>query len=144
MAWAATGFKVVSGVASGISAMSAGIQEAANDESMARLAETQALQRDTLSRGDLDDFLAGLRAARAANGLSAFSPNAMVLEKEARETMDRDRLINRASDRQRAANFRASAKARRSGARLSLVTGIAKGGVPLAEYGFEQGWWGNG
>lgn len=144
MAWAATGFKVLTGVASGVSAFAGGMQEAANDESMARLADTQALQRDTLARNDLDDFLAGLRASRAANGLSAFSPNARVLEMDARETMDRDRLINRAGDRQRAANFRSSAKARRRGARLSLVTGVASGGVPLAEYGAEQGWFGNG
>lgn len=135
-----TGFKVVTGVAGGLGAFSSGMQDAANSESAARLAETQALQRDTIARDDLMGFLSGLRAARAANGLSANTPNARILEREGRESANRDRLINRANDRQRAANFRSAAKAQRRGARLSLVTGAAQAGVPLAEYGANQGW----
>lgn len=141
MAFAAPALQAVAGVASGISAMSAGMQQAANDESMARLADTQALQRDTIARSDLDAHLAGIRAARAANGLTDYTPNARILDGEARQVMDRDRLINRADDRQRAANYRASAAARRRGARLSLITGVAQGAVPLAEYGATKGWY---
>lgn len=137
---AMTAFQVIGGLASGLAGRAAGMSEAARAESEARLAETQALQRDTLAREDLDRYLSTVRAARAANGLTASSPNAMILENEAREASTQDRLRQRADDRQRAENFRASAAASRQGVRLSLLTGVAKAGVPLAQYGSYKGW----
>lgn len=138
---ALTAFQVIGAVAGGIAQASASMDESARYESEARLAETQALQRDTQNRDELARFLSTVRAARAANGLSASSPNAFVLEKDAMETSDDERLRQRADDRQRAANFRAAAKSSRRSASLSLVTGIAKAGVPLAEYGSYKGYY---
>ena len=140
MAVAAAGFQAVAAGATAVSSFAAGMQGAANDEAQAALAETQALQRDTLARQDLDALLSSITASRAANGLSVNSPNARILEDNARQTSDRDRLIERANDRQRAENFRASASARRRGAGLSLVTGAANTAVPIAQYGFSEGW----
>lgn len=124
----------------GIAAAASGMDEAARYESEARLADTQALQRDTLNRDELARFLSTVQAARSANGLSPNSPNAYVLEREAIESGDADRLRQRADDRQRASNFRAAAKSSRRTARLSLVTGIAGAGLPLAQYGIYKGW----
>lgn len=138
---ALTAFQVVGALAGGASDSAQAMNEAARAESEARLAETQALQRDTAARGDLDRFLATVSAARAANGLSSTSPNAQVLRGEATEVMDRERLIQRADDRQRAANFRAAAKAYRKTAKLSLVTGVGAAAVPLGQYGAYKGWW---
>lgn len=134
MAVALTAFKVAGPVLGGLAANAQGMNESARLESEARLAETQALQRDTAARDELSRFLSTIRASRAANGLSANSPNALILEKEARETSDQDRLRQRANDRQRAANFRAAAKSARQGARFSLLTGVAKGGVALGQF----------
>lgn len=136
-----TAFQMIGAVAGGMAQASASMDEAARYESEARLADTQALQRDTQNRDELRRFLSTVRAARAANGLSASSPNAYVLEKDAIDTSDDERLRQRADDRQRAANFRAAAKSSRTQARYSLLTGVAKAGVPLADYGATKGWW---
>jgi hypothetical protein len=133
-------FNVVAAVGKGLAGRSEAMSEAARADSEARLADTQALQRDTLARDDLNRFLSSVRSSRAANGLSSRSPNAMVLEQEGREASDHNRLVQRADDRQRAANFRTAAKSARRKGRFSLITGIAKAGVPLAEYGSYQGW----
>lgn len=135
-----TAFQVVAGVAGAVGSASASMDEAARYESEARLAETQALQRDTQNRDELTRFLSTVRAARAANGLSDTSPNAFLLEKDAIDTSDDERLRMRADDRQRASNFRYAAKSSRKSARYSLITGVAKAGVPLAEYGSYKGW----
>ena len=135
-----TAFQVVATVAGGVAQASASMDEAARYESQARLADTQALQRDTQNRDELARFLSTVQAARSANGLSANSPNAYVLEKNAMDTSDDERLRQRADDRQNAANFRAAAKSAKKQARFSLITGIAKAGVPLADYGATKGW----
>lgn len=137
-----TAFKVVAGVASTVATVSANMDQAARAESEARLADTQALQRDTIARDELTRYLSTVRAARGANGLSADSPNAWVLRKEADDTSTDERLRLRADDRQRAANFRASAKSYKKAGKFSLVTGLATGaGVPIAEYGAYKGWY---
>jgi len=133
-------FQVVAAVGKGLAARSEAMSESARAESEARLADTQALQRDTLARDDLNRFLSSVRASRAANGLSSQSPNAMVLEKEGRESSDHNRLVQRADDRQRAANFRTAAKSYRRKGNFSLLTGVASAGVPLAKYGAYKGW----
>jgi hypothetical protein len=137
---AAAAFNVVGAVAQGMAGRASAMSDAARQDSEARLADTQALQRDTLSREDLGRYLSTVRAARAANGLGSDSPNALLLEKEATEASDRDRLLQRADDRQRASNFRLAAQASRSRGKLSLLTGVAKAGVPLARYGAYKGW----
>jgi hypothetical protein len=134
MAQAMVAFQVIGAAASGLAAVSQSMNESARMESEARLAETQALQRDTLARDELTRFLSSVKAARAANGLSSTSPNARILEKEATDVNDDERLRFRADDRQRAQNFRTSAAAARSAGRFSLVTGFANAGVPLAQY----------
>lgn len=139
MAVALTAFKTVGAVAGGMSDRAQAMNEAARMEGEAALAETQAFQRDTLAREELRRFTGSIRAARAANGLSATSPNAMVLLQAATAESDRDRLMARADDRQRAANFRAAAKGLRRSGNMSLVTGALSAGVPLAEYGFSSG-----
>ncbi len=107
-------------------------------DSEAKLAETQTLQRDTIAREDLNSFLSTVRASRAANGLSGDSPNAMLLEQTSVRNADRDRLIQRADGRQRAANFRTAAKSMRKTARYSLLTGYARSGVALAQYAISS------
>lgn len=139
-ATAMVGLQVVSGVAKGMAARAKGMDEAARLESEAKLAGTQALQRDTIARGDLDAFLSSIRAARAANGLSLTSPNAIAYEMEAILQGDRARRTQRADDSQRVVNLRTGAQSARRGARLSLLTGVVSAGVPLAEYGVNQGW----
>ena len=134
MGMALTAFKVVGAVAGAMSARSQAMDESARLESEARLAETQALQRDTAAREELGRYLSTVRASRAANGLSANSPNAYILQKDGKDASDQDRLRQRADDRQRAANFRAAAKSARKGAKFSLLTGAVKAGMALAEY----------
>lgn len=136
-----TAFQVVATVAGGVAQSSAAMDEAARLDSQAKLAETQALQRDTQNRDELARFLSTVAAARGANGLSMSSPNAYVLQKDAIETSDDERLRQRADDRQEAANFRAAAKSSRRSAKMSLITGVASAGVPLADYGSTKGWW---
>lgn len=136
-----TALSVTANIASGVAQASASMDEAARYESEARLAETQALQRDTQNRDELTRFLSTVQAARAANGLSPNSPNAYVLERAALDQSDDDRLRQRADDRQRRLNFLAAAKSARKSAKFSLVTGIAKSGVPLGEYGSYKGWY---
>lgn len=133
-ATAFTAFKVIGGVAKGLAAHSQGMTDAARQESESLLAETQALQRDANSRDELTRFLSTTQAARSANGLSATSPNALVLMDEANLVSNRERMVQSSGDRQRAANLRAGAKASRSGARLSLLTGAVSAGIPLAEH----------
>lgn len=138
----ALGFMILqagSAVAGGLAKRSEAMSESARMESEARLADTQALQRDTQARNELSRFLSGVTAARAANGLSATSPNAQILMGEATKVSDDERLVNRANDRQRAANFRTAAKSARSSARWSLVTGLANAAVPLAQYKMNKG-----
>jgi hypothetical protein len=125
-------------VAKGFQGRAENLNEAAKAEAQARLADTQAFQRDTLARGELDRFLSSMAASRAANGLSSVSPNALVLQADARNKSDNERLRNRADDRQRAANFRAAAKGYKSRARFSLATGLIKGGLSIGQ-GYENG-----
>lgn len=141
MAVALTAFQVVGAVAGGVAAASQNMDQAARAESEARLADTQALQRDTQNRDELTRYLSTVRAARAANGLSANSPNAFLLEKNAASVSDDERLRMRADDRQRAANFRTAAKSYRKSAKFSLFGGVADAAVPLAQYGSYKGWY---
>ncbi|MGB1214966.1 MAG: hypothetical protein ACPG4X_16480 [Pikeienuella sp.] len=132
-ATAMVGLQVVSGVAKGMAGRAKGMSDAARQESEAQLAETQALQRDTIARDDLSAFLSSQRAARGANGLSATSPNALLLASEATLQGNRSREINRADDYQRAANYRTAAAASRDQGRMSLFTGVTQAGVSLAQ-----------
>lgn len=136
-----TGLKVISGAASGMSGFVSGMTDAANFESQAALAKTQMLQRDTYARESLNSTLSSMRVARAANGLSPDSPNAYVLNKSAQDISDRERSIERADGLQKVANYQAAAKSAKKGAGISLVTGAASGGIPVMEYGFNEGWW---
>tara|TARA_R110000824_G_scaffold401032_1_gene610401 strand:- start:16515 stop:16928 length:414 start_codon:yes stop_codon:yes gene_type:complete len=108
-------------------------QEAANMDAEARLADTQALQRDTQLRDELSIFMSSLKSARAANGLSSTSPNALLLAQNANEISSKERTTQTANDRQRAANLRAGAAGKRRGAKLSLITGLARAAVPIAK-----------
>lgn len=140
MAQALMAFQVVGAVAGGLSKRAEAMDASARATSEARLAETQALQRDTAAREDLSRFLGTVRSARAANGLSSHSQNALLLDAEARDVSDNERLRQRADDRQRAANFRAAAKSYRRQGNLSLITGLAQAGVSIATYGQSKGW----
>lgn len=124
---------VGSAVTQGAAARSEALTDAARQESEARLADTQALQRDTQSRDELERTIGSIRAARAANGLSARSPNAMLLESETRRVSDNERLVQVADYRQRAANLRAGAEASRRRGRFSLLTGFTRAGVSIAQ-----------
>lgn len=135
-----TAFQVIGAVAGGMADRAQNMDQAARADSEARLADTQALQRDTAARGELDRFLGTVSAARAANGLSSRSPNALLLEKEGMDVMDGERLRQRADDRQRAANFRAAAKGYRKAGRMSLLTGITNAFVPLGEFAAYKGY----
>lgn len=126
-------FQVIGAVAKGLSARSQGMADAARQEAEARLSETQGLQRDTQSRDELDRFLGTQRSARSANGLSATSPNALLLMQDANVVSNTDRQIVSANYSQQAANLRAGAKASRRGANLSLLTGVASAGASLAQ-----------
>lgn len=125
---------VASAGTSAIAARTAAMEESAQQELNARLADTQALQRDTLAREELTRAESAVRAARGANGMSASSPNAFVLFDERREASDRDRLIARSDDRQRAANYRTAAQSAKSRARFSLASGLTKAAVPMSQY----------
>jgi len=129
-----TAFKVIGAAAGGLAKHSQGMTDAARQDSEALLAETQALQRDANLRDELTRFLSTTQASRSANGLSATSPNALVLMNEANLVSNNERMIQSSDDRQRAANLRAGAKASRTGARFSLLTGVASAGIPLAEH----------
>lgn len=129
-----TALQVVSAVAGGMSGRAEAMSESARAQSEARMAETQALQRDTIAREDLDTYLSSLRASRAANGLSHRSPNAFILERDSREAATHNRLVQRADDRQRAQNLRTAAKSYRKRGTMSLITGVGRAAVPLAEY----------
>ena len=119
---------------SGVADSHAKKSQARNLDAQARLADTQALQRDTHSRSELSKFLSTTNSARAVNGLSAISPNAMKLLSEANRVSNSERLVQSSNDRQRAANLRAGAMSARRGARLSLITGVVNAGVPIAEF----------
>ena len=137
---ALTAFKIIGPVAAGLQGRAQGMNQAAAAQSEALMAETQALQRDTLAREELQRYLGSVRAVRGANGLSANSPNAMLLASTAIAESDKGRLRARADDRQRAANFRTSAQYYRRAGNMSLATGVLSAGVPLAEYGINEGW----
>ena len=131
---ALTAFKVVGAVAGGLAKRSQAMTEAARQEAEASLAETQALQRDTASRDELSRFISSTQAARAANGLSATSPNALKIMAEASQVSNSERMVMSSGDRQRAANLRAGASASRRAGSLSLLTGVVSGGIPLAQH----------
>jgi len=133
------GFQVVKAVAGGLSNRATAMNEAAKMEGEAALAETQALQRDTMARGELQRFIGSVRASRGANGLSAYSPNAMLLERAATNESRKGRLLARADDRQRAANFRAAAGGYRQSGNMSLITGVVDGGISLAQGAISSG-----
>lgn len=125
--------QVAGGVAKGVAGHQSGMADAARQTHQARLADTQALQRDASLRDELTRFISTTTAARAANGLSATSPNALLLMKDARETSNKERRIMSNSDRQKAANLRAGAKASKRAARMSLLTGVIAGGSAYAK-----------
>jgi len=108
--------------------------DANNMDAEARLADTQALQRDTQLRDELSRYMSSLKSARAANGLSGTSPNAMLLMQSASDVSSKERTTQTANDRQRAANLRAGAANARRGAKLSLITGVARAAVPIAQH----------
>lgn len=118
----------------GVAGAKAGNQEAANMEAEARLADTQALQRDTQLRDELSRFMSSMQSSRSANGLSNSSPNAMMLMANANKVSSEERTRMTANDKQRAPNLRAGAKSKRRGVKFSLVTGIATAAVPVAQY----------
>lgn len=131
-----TAFVALSAASSVVGAVgqySAAMDEEANLRLQAQMAETQALQKDTIARDELLRAESATRAARGANGLDPFTPNAAVLFKTRRDASDRDRLIERANDRQRAANYIAAAKSAKSRARWSLATGLVSAAVPIAQ-----------
>lgn len=131
---ALTAFKVIKTVTSGLANRAQGMTDAARQDAEAKLADTQALQRDAASRDELTRFLSTTQAARSAKGLSALSPNAIKLASEASKVSNSERMVQSSGDKQRAANLRAGAKASRRGANLSLLTGAASAGVSLAEH----------
>lgn len=126
--------KVGGAVFSAVGASQAAQSDAANMDAQARLADTQALQRDTQLRDELSRFLGSMNSARAANGLSASSPNAMMLMMNANKVSSKERTIQTANDRQRAANLRAGAAGARRRGRASLFTGLARAAVPIAQH----------
>lgn len=132
---ASAALSAASSLAAGASGRAGAMSEGARLDSEAKLAETQTLQRDTIARQDLNSFLMTVRASRAANGLSGDSPNAMLLEQKSIRNADRDRQIQRADGRQRAANFRTAAESARKRGKYSLLTGVANAAVPLVQYG---------
>lgn len=142
MAMAMMGFQVVGAVASGMQQRADAMDQAAQQELNARLAETQTLQRDTIAREDLLSAQSATQAARAANGLSPITPNALQIYNDRRSQADRDRLVAKADGQQRVANFKTAAKSSRRRGRMSLATGLFKAGVPLAQYGYSEGWFG--
>jgi hypothetical protein len=132
-----TPFMILSAVSVGAQAIGenrAAQQEADNLDAQARLADTQALQRDTQLRDELSRFMSSMQSSRAANGLSANSPNALLLMKNANKVSSEERTRSTANDRQRAANLRAGAANTRRGGRLSLATGILSAAVPIAQH----------
>ncbi len=133
-----TALSAVSSVSKGMAERAQHMNNAAQQELQAYLADTQTLQRDSINRDELTRFLSTVRAARSANGLSSSSPNAILLETEAVKASDRDRLIQKSDDKQRAANFRAAAKSSRSSARMSLINGFIGAAIPLAQYGMNR------
>ncbi len=136
---ALTILKVGTGVAGVFASASQSMAAEAQADLQAKLAETQALQRDTLAREELLRSESAVRAARGANGLSAVSPNAGLLFSERRDQSDRDRLVARADDQQRAANYRLAASNERRKRSWSLATGLATSAIPLAQYGSYKG-----
>lgn len=127
------GASVAKPLLTGMSQNAQAQSEADRMDSEARLADTQALQRDTNLRDELTRFLSTTQSSRAANGLSATSPNALKLMSEANLVSSRERTRQTADDKQRAANLRAGASARRRGGRMSLLTGAIGAAVPLAQ-----------
>jgi hypothetical protein len=124
---------VASAGATAFAGQAEAMSDAARQESEARLADTQALQRDTQARDDLRRTISTIRSSRAANGLSARSPNARLLESETRRVADNERLVQVADYRQRAANMRAAAKSSRRRGKFSLLTGFTKAGTSIAQ-----------
>lgn len=134
------GFSAVSAVAGGLSGRAQAMDAAARADAEARLAGTQTLQRDTIARQDLAEYLGSVNAARAANGLTNDSPNARAIRRQAIQQFNRDRLVDKADGSQRVANLRAQAKGYRRQGRFSLFKGLVKGAVPIGEYGLNNGW----
>ena len=109
------------------------MSNAARLDAEAKLAETQALQRDTQARDELRRTIGAIQAARAANGLSAYSPNAILLEKTTSEVSRREREIQVTDYRQHAMNKRNDAAAARASGRMSLLTNVVSAAVPIAQ-----------
>lgn len=124
----------VSSAAQGLAGHAAGKAEANRLDAQARMADTQAIQRDTQMRDELSRFMSSMKSARSANGLSNTSPNALLLMANANKVSSQERTTMTANDRQNAANLRAGAASARQGAKFSLITGIAKAAVPIAQY----------
>jgi len=131
--FALTALRAGSAFAKGKAEQQQQLSEADRMESEAFLADTQALQRDTALRGELDRSLSTNLAARAANGLSALSPNAMKLMNEARTVSDNERRIMVGDYKMKGRNLRVAASAKRAGARRSLLTGVIGAAIPIAQ-----------
>lgn len=134
MAQALMAFQVVGAVAGGLSKRAEAMDASARATSEARLAETQALQRDTAAREDLSRFLGTVRSARAANGLSSHSQNALLLDAEARDVSDNERLRQRADKTLPPHESWLRAADHRRVGNLSLVTGLASAGASIAQF----------
>lgn len=130
--------KSASALSSGLQGRNDALARSAEARNQAYLADTQAIQRDTLSRDELQRTLSGIRAARAANGLSSTSPNARILERDAITNADRDRLVQVGDYRVKASSLRQTASQYRSLGRMSLLTGAVSATVPLAQYRLNQ------
>lgn len=126
--------KVAGAAFSAVGASAQAQSDANNMDAEARLADTQALQRDTQLRDELSLFMSSMNSARAANGLSTISPNAVLLMQDANRVSSKERTTQTANDRQRAANLRAGAAGARRRGRFSLFTGLARAAVPLAQH----------
>ncbi len=127
------GASAVSAFSKGKAASASALSDAERLDAEAQLADTQALQRDTDLREELSRFLSSTNSARAANGLSGTSPNALNLIQEATTVSSSERLIQTANDRQRAENMRTTARSKRRSARMSLFTGAIGAAVPLIQ-----------
>lgn len=120
-------------VATGVQQNQQAKAQAARLDAEARLASTQALQRDTQARDELRRSLSAIQSARSANGLGIYSPNARLLEQETSRVSRREREITVADYRQRSANLTSEAAGTRRAGRMSLLTSAVKAAVPIAQ-----------
>ena len=120
-------------LATGVSGFQRGNAEAEAMERNARIHETRAVQRDAHSRDELNRTIAGINAARGANGLTGTSPTALALLEDANHVLSRQRQVAVGNERGEARSLRAAAAGRRRTARFSLVSGVLKSGVSIGQ-----------